>query len=217
MWISNQENKDPNSQSIYLRQDYAHIVVLSFSNISSFSYFMRISTVFLAKINFIWIFSSSIHLDSLCQRIYILKKKNYNDQLVYHLFLKPSRFKKCNQHLMVKMRLSIGFPDSSVDKESTWVRFLGWEDSLEKRKATHSSILAMCPRGCKESDMTEWLSLSLAYKLDFLTFNSSNLVNKLTFLSMILFQKVWSSLLNSSFSSDLVHSFIQWIFIKIFL
>ena len=25
----------------------------------------------------------------------------------------------------------------------TWVRSLGWEDSLEKRKATHSSILAV--------------------------------------------------------------------------
>ena len=24
----------------------------------------------------------------------------------------------------------------------TWVRFLGWEDPLEKGKATHSSILA---------------------------------------------------------------------------
>ena len=24
----------------------------------------------------------------------------------------------------------------------TWVRFLGWEDSLEKGKATHSSVLA---------------------------------------------------------------------------
>ena len=24
----------------------------------------------------------------------------------------------------------------------TWVRFLGWEDALEKGKATHSSILA---------------------------------------------------------------------------
>ena len=56
MWISNQENKDPDSWSIYLRQDYAYIVVLSFPNISSFSYFMPISIVFLAKINFIWIF-----------------------------------------------------------------------------------------------------------------------------------------------------------------
>ena len=57
----------------------------------------------------------------------------------------------------------MGFPDSSVGKESpgnsraslmaqlvknppamqeTWVGFLGWEDPLEKGKATHSSILA---------------------------------------------------------------------------
>ena len=26
--------------------------------------------------------------------------------------------------------------------QETWVRFLGWEDSLKKGKATHSSILA---------------------------------------------------------------------------
>ena len=26
--------------------------------------------------------------------------------------------------------------------KETWVRFLGWEDPLEKEKATHSSILA---------------------------------------------------------------------------
>ena len=45
----------------------------------------------------------------------------------------------------------------------TWVPSLGWEDPLEKGKATHSSILAWgipWSRGCKESDMTEWLSLS---------------------------------------------------------
>ena len=47
----------------------------------------------------------------------------------------------------------------------TWVRSLGWEDPLEKRKATHSSILAwripwtISPWGCKESDTTEWVSL----------------------------------------------------------
>ena len=39
----------------------------------------------------------------------------------------------------------MGFPDSSVDKESamqeTLVLFLGWEDPLEKGQATHSSIL----------------------------------------------------------------------------
>ena len=41
----------------------------------------------------------------------------------------------------------MGFPDSSVGKElpvmqETLVQFLVWEDSLEKGKATHSSILA---------------------------------------------------------------------------
>ena len=50
--------------------------------------------------------------------------------------------------------------------QETWVRFLGWEDPLEKEMVTHSSILAWkilwteepggySPRGCKESDMTE--------------------------------------------------------------
>ena len=46
-------------------------------------------------------------------------------------------------------RVSLGFPDSSAGKESayknpqeTWVRSQGWEDPLEKGKATHSSILA---------------------------------------------------------------------------
>ena len=48
----------------------------------------------------------------------------------------------------------------------TWVRSLGWEDPLEKGKATHSSILAWRipwtgPWGCKESDANEQLSLSL--------------------------------------------------------
>ena len=38
----------------------------------------------------------------------------------------------------------------------TWVRSLGWEDPLEKGKATHSNILAWrIPWGHKESDMTE--------------------------------------------------------------
>ena len=45
----------------------------------------------------------------------------------------------------------------------------GWEDPLEKGMATHSSILAWeitwslvgySPWGCKESDMTELLTLS---------------------------------------------------------
>ena len=54
-------------------------------------------------------------------------------------------------------------PPSMTD---IWVRSLGWEDPLEKGKATHSSILAWrvpwtvySPRGRRESDMTEQLSL----------------------------------------------------------
>ena len=49
----------------------------------------------------------------------------------------------------------------------TWVQSLGWEDPLEKEKATHSSILTWripglySPWGRKESDMTKKLSLSL--------------------------------------------------------
>ena len=40
-----------------------------------------------------------------------------------------------------------GFPDGSVvknlpAKQEMWVRSLGWEDPLEKKMATHSSILA---------------------------------------------------------------------------
>ena len=52
----------------------------------------------------------------------------------------------------------------------TWVQSLGWEDPLEKGNATHSSILAWRSpwtdepgrphsMDCKESNMTEWLSL----------------------------------------------------------
>ena len=40
----------------------------------------------------------------------------------------------------------LGFPCGSADKESamweTWVQALGWENPLEKGKATHFSILA---------------------------------------------------------------------------
>ena len=62
----------------------------------------------------------------------------------------------------------LGFPCGSAGKESatmqeTWVRSLGWEDALEKGKATHSSILAWRipwgPWGHKELDTTGRFSL----------------------------------------------------------
>ena len=45
--------------------------------------------------------------------------------------------------------------------QETWLRSLGWEDPMEKGKATYSSILAwrilwtVCPWGHKELDTTE--------------------------------------------------------------
>ena len=52
--------------------------------------------------------------------------------------------------------------------QETWVGSLGWEDSLEKKTATHSTILAwrnpkdrtawQGPWGLKQSDTTEQLS-----------------------------------------------------------
>ena len=52
--------------------------------------------------------------------------------------------------------------------QEIWVQSLGWEDPLEKGKATHSSVLAWripwtTVHGVAESDMTELLSLSLSY------------------------------------------------------
>ena len=49
--------------------------------------------------------------------------------------------------------------------QETWVRFLGWEDPLEKGKATYSSILAWripwrSPWGCRvRHDLMTWASL----------------------------------------------------------
>jgi len=50
--------------------------------------------------------------------------------------------------------------------QETLIRFLGWEDPLEKGKAIHCSILAWrIPWGHKESDSTEQLSLSLVKQI----------------------------------------------------
>ena len=46
--------------------------------------------------------------------------------------------------------------------QETQVQTLGQEEPLEKKMQTHSSILAWSysPQGHKESDITEWLTLS---------------------------------------------------------
>ena len=55
----------------------------------------------------------------------------------------------------------LGFPVAQLVKnppamQETWVRSLGWEDSLENGTATHSNS----PWGREELDTTERLSLS---------------------------------------------------------
>ena len=53
----------------------------------------------------------------------------------------------------------------------TWVLSLGWEDPLEKGKATHCIFWPgefhqlYSPWGCKESDTANWLSLSFYFYL----------------------------------------------------
>ena len=71
-------------------------------------------------------------------------------------------------------------------RQETWVRSLGWEDLLEKGMAADSSILAWripwteelggySPWGCKESDMTEWLTLPL-FSSEIHTFTWQNVI-----------------------------------------
>ena len=61
--------------------------------------------------------------------------------------------------------MSTGFPGGLADKRIPRERSLGWEDSLEKGKATHPSILAwrmpwtIQLERVKESDTTDWASL----------------------------------------------------------
>ena len=90
--------------------------------------------------------------------------------------------------------------EESSALQETRVQALGWKDPLEKEMTTQSSILAWrfhgqgilvgySPWGCKESDMTERLSLSLYkhvsksvrsihYFLHFIQMLSSSIMNK---------------------------------------
>ena len=62
----------------------------------------------------------------------------------------------------------------------TWAQSLGWEDSLEKGRLPTpvfrpGEFRGLCsPWGRKESDMTEWLSLSLSFHFDNIVFQSMN-------------------------------------------
>ena len=97
----------------------------------------------------------------------------FNASSFYHI-------SQISENLIKMGKLLKGFPGGSSVKhppvvqetQETWVRFLAWEDPLEKEMATHSCILARRiswtekPRGlqstkswalwgCKKSDTTE--------------------------------------------------------------
>ena len=72
--------------------------------------------------------------------------------------------------------------------QETWVQSLGQEDPLEKRMATHSSIVAqriswtqepggLQSMGSQESDTTEQLTLSLSLKKLALSFSLALMKN----------------------------------------
>ena len=73
-------------------------------------------------------------------------------------------------HTHMKATLVIQTIKNLPAVQQTWVQYLCQEDPLEKRMATHSSILAWriswtenlagySPWGCKESDTSEQLTL----------------------------------------------------------
>ena len=70
-------------------------------------------------------------------------------------------FEECLSLLNTWASLVAQLVKNAPATRETWVQSLDWEDSLEKRTATHTSILAWripYPWGRKESDTTEWLS-----------------------------------------------------------
>ena len=73
----------------------------------------------------------------------------------------------------------------------TWVRSLGWEDPLEKGKATHSNILAWrIPRTTVHGvAKTERLSFALSNNLTYRDSSSSSLSSKFSSIEHKIFDK----------------------------
>ena len=75
----------------------------------------------------------------------------WRGQIHYHL---PQQYGDLRASLVAQL------VNNLPAKWETWVQSLGWEDPLEKGKATHPSALAsripwMYPWCCKETDTTE--------------------------------------------------------------
>ena len=132
-----------------------------------------------AKFEFFWIFHI---LHDIGNDLWSLTWKELESVTlrwtIQHSFSKPLNL--CTHtHTHIYIHTCIYFPGGSKDKESaamqeTQVQSLGQEDPLEKEMATHSSILAWrihgqrsrvgySPWGCKESDVTEWLTYTYMF------------------------------------------------------
>ena len=89
--------------------------------------------------------SSKLKPSLLIESDHIFQKSNLIYLIVYFTSLSIRQFKPETQFFGWISSNKGGFANSPVSKESamqeTWVRFLGWEDTLEKEMATHSSIL----------------------------------------------------------------------------
>ena len=98
-------------------------------------------------------------LQSICQKIWKIQQWPQDWKRLVFVPITKGKVKECSNYPIIAM-------------EETWVQSLGWEDPLEKGKATHSSILAwripwsVQSMGHKELDMTERLPLTTVYKFD---------------------------------------------------
>ena len=101
----------------------------------------------------VWITSKKLMLKTLkLKLLYIIKRWLKKKSTKSHLQWGRPRFdswvRKIPQRRgRLPIPVFLGFPCGSAGKEFThnveiWVQSLGWEDPLEKGKATHSSILA---------------------------------------------------------------------------
>ena len=87
--------------------------------------------------------------------------------MLFHLILKTTLWSRCHYYWASLLAEKV---KNAPAMRETWVRSLGWKDPLEKKMATHSSMLVWeiprteglvgySPWGHRESDMTERLSL----------------------------------------------------------
>ena len=125
-------HSDEYSELIFFRIDWCDLLAVQgtlkslLQHHSSKASILRLSVFLMVQLS---------HPSTITGKTIALTIRTFVGKIMYLLFNMLSRF-------------VIGFPRGSVGKKNppamwkTWVQSLGWEDPLEKGKATHSSILA---------------------------------------------------------------------------